>query len=272
MTTLTHQFGPYEITILSDGLFEPGTEVVAHLKGAEAREKAVAAWGKPKLAMDVNCFLMRGPNGITLVDTGAGHNWGPALGKLYPALEALGIRPEDVDQVLLTHMHGDHALGLIADGKPWLPRATVYAPEPDFSYFTSAEAKAATPAARRSGFDITEKVAALYGERLKVAPLGEVMPGVELVLLPGHTAGHCGFVVKGEPSLLISGDVMHLPSLQGEDQEIGTIYDLDPQQAFETRRAMLEQVARDGWLLAGGHMRGFEKVTRTGRGFALTVI
>ncbi|MBE9604157.1 MBL fold metallo-hydrolase [Acetobacteraceae bacterium H6797] len=272
MTTLTHQFGPYEITILRDGLFEPGTEVVAHLKGAEAREKAVARWGRPKLALDVNTFLLRGPNGLTLVDTGAGTNWGPALGQLYPALEALGIKPEDIDQVLLTHLHGDHALGLIKDGKPWLSRAAIHVPAADLAYFTDAAAKAATPEARRSGFDITERLIGLYGDRLKPEAWGEVMPGIELRSLPGHTPGQGGYLVKGAPSLLISADVLHLPSLQGDDQEVGTVYDLDPQLAFQTRRALLEEVAREGWLLAGGHMRGFEKVTPKGAGFELTPI
>lgn len=66
------RFGSYEVTALIDGVYKAPIEHLAHASSATARDAAVASWGAPTVDMDVNLFLLRGPDGVTLVDAGTG--------------------------------------------------------------------------------------------------------------------------------------------------------------------------------------------------------
>ena len=68
MDQQTRRFGLYEVSILHDGFYEAPIDVLTHAAGPAARDGAIAAWGRPTLRIVVNCFLLRGPGGITLVD------------------------------------------------------------------------------------------------------------------------------------------------------------------------------------------------------------
>ncbi|WP_319410304.1 MBL fold metallo-hydrolase [uncultured Cohaesibacter sp.] len=82
--------------------------------------------------------------------------------------------------------------------------------------------------------------------------------GVELIPLPGHTHGHCGFLIgTREDGLLLWGDVMHLPELQASDPEVSIIYDLYPEQAAETRITALRDCLEAGFIIGGGHLGRF---------------
>lgn len=272
MTDGSRRIGDRQVTLLSDGVFELPPDVVVHPGGAEARDLALGAGRDTAIRIDVNAFLLRGPDGITLVDAGTGHAWGPGLGHARAALERHGIAPGQVDRVLLTHIHGDHALGLLDDMEPWLPGAEILAPERDLAFFTDAAAREATPPERRGGFGIAEKLVQAYAGRLRGVPAGEVLPGIELLPLPGHTPGHAGYLLQGGgagDSLLLWGDLLHLSGPQSADPELSVIYDLDPAEARLSRSAGLERAATSGWLVAGGHVTGFNRVGREGTGFRM---
>jgi glyoxylase-like metal-dependent hydrolase (beta-lactamase superfamily II) len=120
----------FKVTRLQDGTFEIPADAFIYVgdeaKGAGIRaEKAGTTTPVP-----VNCFLLRGNAEVILVDTGAGSAWGPGLGHARAALAAEGIPPEAVDRVILTHVHGDHALGLFEGDAAYFPRARVSVPAP----------------------------------------------------------------------------------------------------------------------------------------------
>ncbi|MGD9869199.1 MAG: MBL fold metallo-hydrolase [Hyphomicrobiales bacterium] len=255
------RFGEYEVFILLDGVFDADVEGLVHAKGPEARQSAIAAWGKPTIRMDVNCFLLRGASGTILVDTGCGTMWGEEFGKARNLLAALGVTPESVDHVLLTHVHGDHAYGLFDGDQPYFLRALVHVSRPELAFFTDPAARETLPKTRQGGFDVTATIQRLYGERVKAFPHGPLMPGIEAMPLPGHTAGHTGYLLKDkEHSLLIWGDMLHMPDVQPADPELGMIYDLDPATAIKTRRQAVVEAARQGWVIAGSHVTGFNRV------------
>ncbi|GAV36512.1 ribonuclease Z [Roseomonas sp. TAS13] len=272
MTDGSRRIGDREVALLLDGIFEPPPGVVVHPDGVEARDRALGPLSGDAIRIDVNAFLLRGPDGITLVDAGTGHAWGPALGHARTALERHGIAPGQVDRVLLTHIHGDHALGLLDGEEPWLPRAEILVPERDLGFFTDAVSREATPPERRSGFDIAEKLVRAYAGRLRGVPAGEVLPGIELLPLPGHTPGHVGYLLRGEGeggSLLLWGDLLHLAGPQSADPALSLTYDLDPAEARRSRKAGLERAAAAGWLVTGGHVTGFSRVRAEGMGFRM---
>jgi glyoxylase-like metal-dependent hydrolase (beta-lactamase superfamily II) len=269
------RFGHYTITTLHDGVFEAPADVLIHAAGDEARRRLVEQRAGRGIRIDVNCFVLHGPDGITLIDAGAADAFGPTLGKARAALQAAGIRPEQIDRVLLTHIHGDHALGLLDGTAPWAPRAELLVPQADLAFFTDPAARAAQPEAKRGPFDIAADLVRAYAGRLRPLTAGEVpgLPGIEALPLPGHTPGHTGYLLRGSAeSLLIWGDALHLQDEQTADPETGLIYDTDPATALRTRRALLEQLATEGWVVAGSHITGFGRVQRAGAAFRFEMV
>ncbi|HEY0123933.1 MAG TPA: MBL fold metallo-hydrolase [Rhizobium sp.] len=270
MTGNFHRFGQYDVVLLRDGVFEAPAEVLIHADGSVARQRAIEALGKPTLQVDVNCFALRGDDGIILVDAGTGTAWGPKYGHARSALQEAGITPDQIQRILLTHIHGDHALGLFDGDAPYFPNADVFVPDRDFAFFTDPAARQATPEARRGGFNVAEQLVRIYGAQVRQIPDGPVFAGIEARPLPGHTPGHTGYLVRGEDNdLLIWGDTLHLGDLQPGDPKIGLIFDLDPETAVRTRQAALEDAAREGWIVAGGHISGFGRVRRESEGYQI---
>lgn len=263
------RFGSYEVLILHDGIFEAPLDVLIHADGEAARDEAVGRWGKPKLSIPVNCFALKGVDGITLIDAGTGPSWGAAMGHAPAAMAKAGIAPEQIQGVLITHLHGDHALGLFDGDRARFPNAEIIVPEADLGFFSEEANRARTPRNKQGGFAVTAAVKTHYADRIRPAPAGTVRPGIALVPLPGHTVGHGGYLIEGEESLLLWGDALHLSDLQGANPEVGLIYDFDAATAIASRRAILERATRRGWTVSGGHIEGFRRVVENGSGYEL---
>ena len=269
MAQHSRRIGAYEVSILHDGVFEAPLDVLIHAGGATARDEAVARWGKPKVSIVVNCFALKGPNGITLIDAGTGPSWGEAMGHAPAAMAAAAIAPEDVARVLITHLHGDHALGLFDGDSARFPKAEIIVPEADFGFYGDEANRARTPENKQGAFAITASLKKHYAGRIR-SVTGEAAPGITLIPLPGHTVGHSGYLIQGEnESLLLWGDALHLSDLQASDPEIGFIYDFDAATALASRRAILQRAAQEGWLVTGGHVEGFRRVVSKGANYEL---
>lgn len=270
MAQQPRRVGAYEVSILHDGVFEAPLDVLIHGDGQAARDEAVARWGKPKVSIVVNCFALKGPDGITLIDAGTGPFWGEAMGHAPAAMAAAGIAPEDVARVLITHLHGDHALGLFDGDAARFPNAEIIVPEADFGFYGDEANRARTPENKRGAFAITATLKKLYAGRIRSVPAGEARPGISLIALPGHTHGHSGYLIEGaDESLLLWGDALHLSDLQASDPDIGFVYDFDAATAFASRRGILERAAHENWLVSGGHVDGFKRVVKKGAGYEL---
>lgn len=260
MSETWRRFGPYDVLILDDGVFEAPLDVLIHAGGEAARDGAVMRWAKPKVRIPVNCFALKGADGITLIDAGTGPSWGEAMGHAPAAMTKAGIVPEQVERVLITHLHGDHALGLFDGDRARFPKAEIIVPEADFGFFGNEANRARTPQNRQGGFAVTAAVKKHYAGRIHPAPAGTVRPGIRLIPLPGHTAGHSGYLIEGEHSLLLWGDALHLSDLQATDPGIGLVYDFDADTALASRRTILARAAIEGWIVSGGHIEGFRHV------------
>lgn len=262
-----HRSASGDILLLRDGEFTAPVDVLTHTGGEAARQQAIARWGRPQVATDVNCFLLRREDGLTLIDAGTGDSWGPAFGGARAALAAAGVAPAAVARVLLTHLHGDHALGLFDASGAAFPAAEIWVPEAEMAFFTDPAARAATPEARRGGFAIAERLGQAYAGRLHRFAPGPLLPGLQALALPGHTPGHTGYLL--DDALLVWGDTLHLQALQPAEPAIGLVFDLDPAQAAATRRDTLARAAAAGWVVAGSHVAGFHRVVAAGAGFRL---
>ncbi|MEM7319828.1 MAG: MBL fold metallo-hydrolase [Pseudomonadota bacterium] len=271
MSQRTINTGGYRVTRLFDGTFEAPLKVFIHQQGEAACQAALQRWGGDALRIPVHCFLLQGERGPILIDAGAGTGWGPKFGSARAEMTRLGVDAADIETVLITHFHGDHALGLLdPDGQAFFANAQVIAPADDLDHYTDPEARAHAPKERRSGFDIVAGIVPAYGDRLKPARAGDVLPGISLVPLPGHSPGHSGYFIEGpDRALLLWGDAMHIADLQLPDPEVGLIFDYDPTQTIRSRREVLERLASTDEIVAGGHLTGFHHVRRSETGFSI---
>ena len=249
------RFGPNTVEVIVDGMFSAPRTVLRHSGGEAALDALLARVSDEDLRIPVNAFLLRGAGGVTLIDAGCGTAWGEEFGGLRPALRERDLLPEAVDRVILTHVHSDHALGLLDGEEAYFPRAEVWVPGRDWQFFRDQAERAAARDSRRGGFDIAEQLARTYAGRLREIGLGEVMPGITLEQLPGHTPGHSGYRLEGpEGVLLILGDVLHFTRLQLSDPAVQTEWDVEGAVAEQTRRDVLARVKNNGWKVAGGHV------------------
>jgi glyoxylase-like metal-dependent hydrolase (beta-lactamase superfamily II) len=119
--------GAFEITALSDGTVALPWDKL--LNGSAARIAAAMRQHYVKIGApqetSVNGYLVNTGSRLVLIDAGAAGLFGPTLGRLAKNLEASGYKPEQVDEIYITHLHGDHVGGVAADGKTVFPNATV---------------------------------------------------------------------------------------------------------------------------------------------------
>jgi len=218
----------------------------------------------------VNAYLLDTGDRKILIDTAYGALAGDFTPMLMDGLKALGLTPDDIDTVLITHVHPDHVGGLIdTHDRPMFPAATVLIPSGELDYW-GGDVPADASAAQTRQFAAAHRV--LDAVRSQVQPLEgtEVLPGITRVPLPGHTPHHSGYRIESNgDSLLIWGDIVHLPHIQLARPEAGVIFDTDPDRASRTRRDILVEVAQSREMIAGHHIDfpGIGHVVEDGDGY-----
>ncbi|WP_339486233.1 MBL fold metallo-hydrolase [Pseudomonas sp. EL_65y_Pfl2_R95] len=268
--------GDLEVTALYDGYIDIDTKL---LKGASAEDiqsllEKMFLDSQNGVQTAVNAFLVNTGKNLVLVDTGAAKCFGPTLGNIQDNLKASGYTPEQVDSVLLTHLHPDHACGLLtADGKAAYPNATLFVPKGDADYWLSSAEQAKAPEAKRGMFSMSQKAVAPYtaSEHVQFFSPDSTLPeGVVVVPSNGHTPGHTSYMLssKGQ-NLLVWGDIVHSHSVQFSKPEVAIEFDSDSAKAIETRKKLFAEAAKDKLWVAGAHLPfpGIGHVRSEGQGY-----
>jgi glyoxylase-like metal-dependent hydrolase (beta-lactamase superfamily II) len=198
----------------------------------------------------MNAFLIRSGGKAYLADTAFG-------GPLFEHLAALDVKPQDIGGIFITHLHGDHYMGLSREGKRNFPNALVYLAEAELNWAKNAP-KPAAPTPMGSALDAL----APYGDDVKTftpgalgVSLEELVPGIGAIAAYGHTPGHCAYLLRsGDKSLLIIGDLLHVAPVQFPRPDISASFDADSAQAALTRRLILSYAAEQGIPVAGMHI------------------
>jgi glyoxylase-like metal-dependent hydrolase (beta-lactamase superfamily II) len=260
--------GDLEVTALFDGAgaFDPHW-LVGKKVTMDRIEKALRE--DPHL-LDVadSGFLVNTGKQLILVDAGAGGWWGgEAFGRLAGSLRSAGYTPDEVDVVLVTHLHSDHVGGLTTqDGKRVFPNADVYVAKAESDFWLSPEIAARAPKDAQPFFQSAGAIAAPYikaGKWHTFSGNEAIVDGVQPVPLPGHTPGHTGyeFSSKGQ-KILFWGDIVHAQRVQLQHPEVTAVFDIDPTAAAATRRQLLPRLVREDVLIATPHTSFFPPLGR----------
>ncbi len=270
MTARPKKIGDIEVTALSDGILNTSLDVVLKLPREEKEGLSGKKVGEA-VPISVNAFLLKINGKYALVDTGSGNTMGPTLGKLPASLRAAGVALELIDTIFLTHLHPDHSNGLVDDdGRAIFPNAEVILHEQEAHFWLDRDELTAPNERIRRNIAKARVTTDPYRARMRMVGDGEALPGVSAILQAGHTPGHTGWLLQsGNDSLLIWGDLVHLASIQVPRPDTGLVFDVDPQQAGETRKRMFDRIAADKLMVGGAHMDfpGFGVLTRKGTEF-----
>lgn len=267
--------GDFEITALSDGTFdEPVDELLAHTTRDRVNEALAKSFLHAPVETSFNAYLVNTGEKLILIDTGAGGLFGPSLGKLAANLQAAGYRPEQVDEIYITHVHPDHVGGLMAGDKMVFPNALVRMGRKDLDYWLNPANAATAPESVRGFFPgavASLKPYAAAGRLKAIEDNGELAPGISAVSTIGHTPGHTSFLVESKgQKLMVWGDLVHVAAVQYDAPSVTTLYDSDMNQAEKSRRKAFADAAQQGWLVTGAHLAfpGIGHVRTAGKGFA----
>jgi glyoxylase-like metal-dependent hydrolase (beta-lactamase superfamily II) len=267
--------GDFEVTALFDGHTQLAQNLLHGLAGDAVQRRLHEAFvpADAPIQTAVNAYLVDTGRHRVLVDAGTAGCFGPALGKVRDNLRSAGYRPEEVDAVLITHLHGDHACGLADQGRAVYPNATVWVAKDEADYWLDEKSAAQAPEENRGAFRLARESVAPYAAsgRLRTLTAGDApLPGVSVVPSPGHTPGHSGYLFTSqERKLFIWGDIVHSHAVQFAHPEVSIDFDSDQKQAVATREKMLAEAARTRVLVAGMHLPfpGLGHVARDERGY-----
>jgi glyoxylase-like metal-dependent hydrolase (beta-lactamase superfamily II) len=251
--------GDMEVTALSDGTFQmdPG-KMLTNITPEQLESALARAYLKNPVETSVNGFLINTGSKLVLIDSGAGTLFGPTLGRLLLNLQASGYRPEQVDEIYITHMHGDHVGGLSADGKPVYPNAVVRAAQQEADFWLSKSHMDAAPKDRQDAYQGAMNMLNPYISAGKFKPFSgdtELVPGIRARAAPGHTPGHTVYVVESKgQKLVLWGDLMHVASVQFPDPMVTIRFDTDSGMAAAQRKKVFTDAAETGFWVAGAHL------------------
>jgi glyoxylase-like metal-dependent hydrolase (beta-lactamase superfamily II) len=255
------RIGDVEVVRLLDGTFRVDGGAMFGVVPRTLWAKKAVPDAENRITLALNCFLIRTPDATILVDTGVGPDVDRRYADFYSVardpglfarLAALGLGPADIDIVVNSHLHFDHCGGntmRTPDGAwaPAFPRARYVVQRGEWE-------QALHPVERDKPSYLPARLKPLGEAGVLVLADGDaaLAPGVDAVLIPGHTAFHQGVkIVSGGRTWFYLGDAvataahLDLPYIMS--------YDLYPVETYNNKKALLERAEAGGWLLAFSH-------------------
>lgn len=252
--------GDYEVTALFDGYNDLSPKLLKGLTQSQIRALlARRSIETPGVQTAFNAFLVNTGKQLILVDTGAGQCIGATAGMLSDNMKAAGYQPDQVDTILLTHLHLDHVCGLVDGQKqPVFANATVYAAKAEADYWLDPQAIAKAPEGAKPYFRIAQDSTAPYvaAGRFKTFDSGQSpVAGVEATLETGHTPGSTTyrFTSQGQ-SILFMGDLVHNLAVQFLHPEVSIGFDVNGQQAIKSRAKVFSAAAASKTWVTAAHL------------------
>ena len=260
-----YKVGSIEVTVATDGVnrFKFPDSFVANQKREQVNAALAAAYLQPAkdmIAIPYNPCAINTGSRLVIIDTGTGEaNFARskgAAGQFQANLKASGIDRNQVDVVIISHIHGDHINGLLtADNKPAFPKAEIMVPAPEWKFFIDDGEMSRQSSDRMKGvFANFRRVFDALGRKVTQYEGGkEIVPGVTAVATHGHTPGHMSHIVSsGNSKVYIQADVTNLPIFV-RNPGWHLMFDQDAKMAEATRRKVYDMLVAEKMMVQGFH-------------------
>jgi glyoxylase-like metal-dependent hydrolase (beta-lactamase superfamily II) len=261
------KIGDFQATVISDGYGQipVGPIFAMNISEGELAPALKANFMKPVIQITNNMLVVDTGRERILVDTGFGEKLGPSFGS-FPGLEAnlrrAGITPESINLVVTSHGHLDHIGGFVKkSGALVFPRAQFVFVDTEWNYWTGGRYESEV---NSSPMPDAFKKATVEAVRENLPPVadrsrfvkqgGEITGGVHYVAAPGHSPSHASILfTSGKEQFLHMGDIAHNPVTSLQHPDWTPVFDYEPAQAIESRRAILDRAATDRVMVMGYH-------------------
>ena len=254
------KMGDIDLVFVSDGTMRLDGGALFGIVPKVIWNKLNPADRRNRVLIGLNCLLIRAVGKVILVDTGLGNKhplrrrniYAMKAGGLIKGLKALGLGPEDVDTVLLTHLHLDHAGGCTRrvhedSVVPTFPKAQYLAQRKDWHEATHSNERS------RASYVLEDLLPLEEARQLELLDGDtEVAQGVYIKHTGGHTVGHqMVYIEAGDQRVACLGDV--LPTPHHLPLPYVASLDMYPNDTLEYKRRLLAQAEKERWLLAFSH-------------------
>jgi glyoxylase-like metal-dependent hydrolase (beta-lactamase superfamily II) len=259
-----HRFriGAFECTALWDGYIHHSYEgIFPNADPAEMlRLKKEYRLPLDHIPMDLNPVVVNTGDRLFLIDAGMGRTstmFGETMGRLMGNMTAAGIKPEQIDVVLMTHLHPDHSFGLInPDGSKAFKNADLYCTETDWSEWTN-ESNLKLNDFRAPWTAGALEAVAPYRDRLKLfQPGAKLAPYLSTFSVAGHAAGMVAYIFESdEQKVVFTGDTSHHQVFDPYHPEwfFHMDYDSNPQQGADAKAAIFNKAIDEHIRYHGYH-------------------
>ena len=216
--------------------------------------------GNGQLTFEMGGFLLHAGDRTVLIDVGIGPHSDPErTGSFMRNLAGFGVQPQEVTDVVLTHLHFDH-IGWASDGEqPLFPNAVYRCHEADWDFFAGSDPYDDSVGVQLMGGRRAVEILPALASRVETwGTDGQVLPGLDARVAPGHTPGSTVLVVSsGEQRALLLGDVVHCPAeLLEDDWEM--VSDIDRELAQRARVALAREFEGSDVPMAATHFPGLQ--------------
>jgi glyoxylase-like metal-dependent hydrolase (beta-lactamase superfamily II) len=255
------RLGDIKLDVVSDGSL---TLPAGFIFDPMPQDELLPIIEKYKISPDVltppcNVTLMRHGGRTVLFDVGSGPDFAPNAGTLLTSLEALGVTPEDVTDVVFTHAHPDHLWGLLDDfDDPLFLNASYMISQAEWDYWMNPNTVDEIDGSRTAFAVGAQRRLAMIQESMHFIKDGEeIMPGVAARATVGHTPGHMAFEVRsGSEAVMILGDCIGNHHVAFEQPQWISGSDQDGDTAAKTRVALMDQLTTEKTRIIGYHLAG----------------
>jgi glyoxylase-like metal-dependent hydrolase (beta-lactamase superfamily II) len=194
-----------------------------------------------QIHLSVQPLVVKTSDKVLLFDTGAASLFGPTLGKLPASLAAAGIDAASVTDIFISHGHGDHVGGLVANNALAFPNATIHIQAAEWASLKGQE-------------QMAPLVTVMTPKVVEFQPGADLVAGVKAVDIKGHTPGHSGYLIgSGTESLLYIGDTMHHSIISVQQPDWTIAFDGDAPTAQTSRKELIESSAASGQRVYAVH-------------------